>query len=62
MRIKQKKFTGVPDSSSDEFGDYLVLMGAVMREEMMIEWLKRCIVAKPFIALLSSIPQKPHGV
>ncbi|MCB6948576.1 hypothetical protein LIZ84_12065 [Roseburia faecis] len=31
------------DSFSDEFGDYLVLLGAIMREEMMIDWLKKCI-------------------
>ncbi len=33
----------VPQSDSDEFGDYLVLMGAIMREEMVINWLNRCI-------------------
>ena len=43
LKNNQKKFTEVPDSSSDSFGDYLVLMGAVMREEMTIEWLNRCI-------------------
>ncbi len=43
LKDNQKKFTGVPDSSADEFGDYLVLMGAVMREEMTIAWLNRCI-------------------
>ncbi len=43
LKDNQKKFTGVPDSSSNEFGDYLVLMGAVMREEMTIAWLNRCI-------------------
>ena len=25
------------------YGDYLVLMGAIMRKEMTIEWLKKCI-------------------
>ncbi len=43
LKDNQKKFTGVPDSSSNEFGDYLVLLGAVMREEMTIAWLNRCI-------------------
>ena len=43
LKNNQKKFTEVPQSDSDEFGDYLVLMGAIMREEMMIEWLNRCI-------------------
>lgn len=43
LKNNQKKFTRVPDNNSDEFGDYLVLMGAIMREEMMIDWLARCI-------------------
>ena len=43
LQNNQKKFTRIPDSDSDEFGDYLVLMGAIMREEMMIEWLKKSI-------------------
>jgi len=40
LQNNQTKFTAIPDSSSDEFGDYLVLLGAIMREEMMIDWLK----------------------
>ena len=43
LQNNQKKFSQVPDSNSDEFGDYLVLMGAIMREEMMIEWLRKSI-------------------
>ena len=43
LRNNQTKFTAVPDSEADEFGDYLVLMGAIMREEMVIEWLKKCL-------------------
>ena len=43
LRNNQTKFTAVPDSEADEFGDYLVLMGAVMREEMVIEWLTKCL-------------------
>lgn len=43
LKNNQKKFTEVPQSDSDEFGDYLVLMGAIMREEMVINWLNRCI-------------------
>ncbi len=39
----QKKFTGVPDRDSDEFDDYLVLLGAVRREEMTVSWLKECL-------------------
>ena len=43
LQNNQTKFTAVPDSSDDAFGDYLVLMGAIMREEMMIDWLKKCM-------------------
>lgn len=43
LQNNQQKFSQVPDSDSNEFGDYLVLMGALMREEMMIEWLKKSI-------------------
>ncbi|MBP6420918.1 MAG: PadR family transcriptional regulator, partial [Agathobacter sp.] len=35
LQNSQTKFTAIPDSSSDKFGDYLVLLGAIMREEMM---------------------------
>lgn len=42
LQNNQTKFTAVPDSFDDAFGDYLVLMGAIMREEMMIDWLKKC--------------------
>ena len=41
LRNNQSKFTAVPDNEADEFGDYLVLMGAIMREEMVIEWLRK---------------------
>lgn len=43
LKNNQTKFTAVPDSEADEFGDYLVLMGAIMREEMVIEWLRKCL-------------------
>lgn len=43
LRENQTKFTGIPAQESDEFGDYLVLMGAIMREEMNCEWLEKCI-------------------
>ena len=38
-----KKFDKVPKKDSPEFGDYLLLMGAVMREENTCEWIKRCM-------------------
>lgn len=43
LQSNQQKFTQVPASDSDEFGDYLVLMGAIMREETTIEWLKKSL-------------------
>ena len=43
LQNNQQKFTQVPASDSDEFGDYLVLMGAIMREETTIEWLKKSL-------------------
>lgn len=43
LRHNWQKFDGLPDAASDEFGDYLVLMGAIMREEMTCEWLEKCI-------------------
>lgn len=33
----------IPDVSSPEFGDYMVLEGAILREESYIEWLNRCL-------------------
>ncbi len=38
-----QKFNGTPGSASPEMGDYLVLTGAIMREEMTCEWLQKCI-------------------
>ena len=43
LKHNQEKFSKIPDSDSHEFGDYLVLMGAIMRENTNIEWLKECI-------------------
>ncbi len=43
LKNNQKKFDQIPAPGSDAFGDYLVLLGAIMREEMMVEWLKQCI-------------------
>ncbi len=39
----QKKFNHVPDVTQAEFSDYLVLLGAIMREETTCNWLKECI-------------------
>jgi len=43
LKNNQTKFKVIPDKQTDEFSDYLVLMGAIMREEMMIAWLEQCI-------------------
>jgi len=43
LKNNQTKFNKVPQKDSDEFSDYLVLLGAIMREEMSCEWLKQCI-------------------
>ncbi|WP_455542470.1 PadR family transcriptional regulator [Intestinibacter sp.] len=43
LRQNMKKFSNIPEKSTDEFGDYLVLLGAIMREETNCEWLKKCI-------------------
>jgi len=33
----------IPAKDDDAWGDYLVLMSAIMREEMMIDWCNRCL-------------------
>lgn len=43
LRDNQKRFSGQPAPDSDEFGDYLVLLGAVMREEGTCAWLEKCL-------------------
>lgn len=35
----------IPKYGTKEFGDYAVLMGAIMREESYITWLKKCLNA-----------------
>lgn len=39
----KNNFKEIPPANSHEFGSYLVLEGAVMRESTTIEWLKNCI-------------------
>lgn len=38
-----EKFPQVPPQGSDAFGDYMVLMGAIMRDEYICNWLAKCI-------------------
>ena len=43
LKNNQKKFTAVPSSKEETWGDYVVLMGAIMREENTIQWLEKCL-------------------
>lgn len=43
LRRNQEKFDRLPARDTAEFSDYLVLMGAIMREETSCAWLERCI-------------------
>lgn len=43
LRHNQTKFDAIPPKDSPEFGDYLVLMGAIMREENNCRWLEACM-------------------
>ncbi len=40
LKENQKKFSHIPEKNTAEFGDYLVLLGAVMREETQCRWLE----------------------
>lgn len=40
-----KSFKSIPKYGSKEFGDYAVLLGAIMREDSYIAWLKICLEA-----------------
>ena len=39
----QEKFSNIPPKESEEFTDYLVLSGAVFREEANCKWLETCL-------------------
>lgn len=39
----QKKFDAVPSEHTAAFSDYLLLMGGIMREETICQWLQKCI-------------------
>ncbi len=43
LRHNQLKFEGIPDQNTPAFGDYLVLKGAIMREESTCAWLEECL-------------------
>lgn len=43
LKQQMEKFDGTPDDESPLLGDYMVLTGAIMREETTCKWLKKCI-------------------
>lgn len=43
LRNNQKKFDSIPEKNTNAFSDYLVLMGAIMREENTCRWLEKCL-------------------
>lgn len=43
LRKAIKKFSSIPPDDETEFGNYLVLLGAIMNEENTCKWLKKCI-------------------
>ena len=44
LKNNQKKFSYIiPEKNTNSFSDYLVLMGAIMREENTCKWLEKCL-------------------
>lgn len=43
LRDNEQAFGGVPQPDTAEMTDYFVLIGAIMREETVCAWLKRCL-------------------
>lgn len=43
LKKSMKKFTEVPKPFEGSFGDFLVLDGAILREEASVKWLKNCL-------------------
>jgi DNA-binding PadR family transcriptional regulator len=43
LHTQKDRYETVPPSNSSEFGDYIVLDGAILREECTIKWLTNCI-------------------
>ncbi len=39
----QEKYQELPEYSSDQFGDYLVLRGAILREQAYVDWLEESL-------------------
>lgn len=43
LTLSFAQYNAIPKTGTPDFGDYLVLEGAVMREEMTIAWLNNCL-------------------
>ncbi|MFT8348517.1 PadR family transcriptional regulator [Clostridium saccharoperbutylacetonicum] len=43
LHTQLEPYNDVPDPNSNAFGDFLVLNGAIIREESSIKWLKLCL-------------------
>jgi DNA-binding PadR family transcriptional regulator len=43
LHSQLEPYDGIPPVDSDAFGDYIVLNGAIIREESSIKWLKFCL-------------------
>ncbi len=43
LNYMKERFDDVPEQTSPKFGDYLVLLGAIMREEASCAWLEKCL-------------------
>jgi Predicted transcriptional regulators len=43
LLTQKDRYENIPNANSDDFGDYIVLDGAILREECTISWLKNCI-------------------
>ena len=43
LKKKYEQYSQVPPRDSDRFGDFLVLRGAIMRQENIMAWLDECI-------------------
>ncbi len=38
-----EQYPQVPDAESDRFGDFIILEGAIMRQQSIINWLDKCV-------------------
>lgn len=43
LKTYQKKYNDVPPTDTDQFSEYMVLLGGIMREETSCQWFETCI-------------------